>query len=171
MSSAAEPCVDVHQVLEQRQGPAHGGDPRRQLLVEHERLEIGVVEEVAQLLLDITEVHVDGNRPQLVGGDRRLQPLDAVGAVDPDMVADPDALDRQVVGQAVGVGLHLGVGAPLVADDQQLPIRYHVDRVLEQVGDVERHDLTIRQIAGSARTGARMWPWPDGSCSCSASWA
>ena len=58
-----------------------------ELAVEDQRLEVGVVEQVAQLLLDVPVVHVHRHGPDLVGGQRALDPLDAVGAVDPDVVA------------------------------------------------------------------------------------
>ena len=55
----------------------------------------------------------------------------------PDVVAGPDAVGGQVVGQAVGPGLHLGVGAALAGGHQVLPVAVGVDGGLEQVGEVE----------------------------------
>ena len=87
---------------EERERVPHGRDPRGELLVVDDGLEVGVVEEVAQLLLDVAEVHVHRHGPDLVGRQRGLDPLDAVGAVDADVVAGPDALGEQVVGELVG---------------------------------------------------------------------
>ena len=133
--------VDVDQVPEQRQRVAHGEDPGRELAVVDDRLEVGVVEEVLQLLLHVPVVHVHRHGPGLVGRQRRLDPLDAVGAVDADVVAGGDALRLEVVGELVGPGLQLRVGAALVADHEDLAISDRVDRVLEQVGDVVRHGI------------------------------
>ena len=48
--------------------------------VVHQRDEVGVVEEVAQLVLDVAVVDVDRDRAQLVGGEHRLDELEAVEA-------------------------------------------------------------------------------------------
>ena len=77
-SVGARAVVDRDQVPQHRQRVAHGGDARRELRVVHERDEVGVVEEVAQLGFDVAVVDVDRNRAQLVGGEDRLDELVAV---------------------------------------------------------------------------------------------
>ena len=52
-----------------------------------ERDEVGVLEEVAQLLLDVAEVDVHDARPDLVDREHRLDPLDAVRREDADVIA------------------------------------------------------------------------------------
>ena len=140
-TSAVAAVVHVDQVLEQRQRVADGPDAGRELAVEDDGLEVGVVEQVAQLLLDVAEVHVHRDGAHLVGRQRRLDPLDAVGAVDADVVAGLDALGDQVVGELVGPRLELPVGAPLVAHHQDLSIGHRVHGVLEEVRDVVRHEI------------------------------
>lgn len=55
------------------------------------------------------------------------------------MVAGTDAVRLQVVGEAIGPLLHLGVGAPLPVADEVLAVGEVVDGVLEQIGEVEVH--------------------------------
>ena len=99
-TSASAAVVHVDQVVEQRERVAHGPDAGRELAVVDDGLEVGVVEEVAQLVLDVAEVHVHRDGPDLVGGEHRLDPLDAVRAVDADVVAGLDALRRSGGGRA-----------------------------------------------------------------------
>ena len=55
------------------------------------------------------------------------------------MVTGPDAEGGQVVGQAVGLVVKLGVGDLAVSEDQRYPLRVGVDGMLEQVGHVQCH--------------------------------
>ena len=64
---------------------------------EDQRDEVGVVEEVAQLLDDVAVVHVDRHRARLVAAEHRLDPLGAVERVDADVLARLDADVEQVV--------------------------------------------------------------------------
>ena len=118
-------------------------------------LQIGVGQQVAQLVLDVAVVDVDPDGPQLEDGPGGLDPLDRVVGVDPDVVARADALGGEVVGQLVGPGLHLGVGAPLAVRDQVLPLGVGVDGRLEQVGEVELHrpQIRTRSRSGGNRAG------------------
>ena len=71
------------------------------------------------------------------------------------MVAGPDALRGEVVGELVGPLLHLSVRAALAVADDVLPLAEVVRRVLEEVGEVELHGprlehvLTGHQMAGA----------------------
>ena len=69
--------------------------PRTRRVHEHPD-HVGVVEQVAQLVLDVAVVDVDRDGPELEGGEHRLEVLGAVGQVDADVVAGPDALGSQV---------------------------------------------------------------------------
>ena len=135
----ARVVLDHDRVLELGQGIEAVPDARGPRPLVDERLEIGVVEDVAQLVLDVAVVDVDPHRPDLEDGPHRLDPLDPVVGVDADVVTRPDTVGRQVVGQLVGPGLHLGVGPALAVGDQALPVTEVVDRVLEQIGEVELH--------------------------------
>ena len=122
----------------------------------HEGDQVGVLEEVAELVFDVAEVHVHGRRPQLHGGDVRLHPLGAVVGVDADVAARADALLGQVVGQAVGPLLELSVGQPPLAGHQALAVGDGVGHQLEQVGHVPGHGLS--EPAGSASRRAARTP-------------
>ena len=101
--------------------------------------QVGVAEQVAQLVLDVAVVDVDPDRPQLEDRPQRLDPLDRVVGVDADVVTGPDALLPEVVGQPVGASLHLRVRAPPPLGHEVLAIAERVDGVLEQIGEVELH--------------------------------
>ncbi len=135
----------VDQVLEAGERCPDLGDPWGKGPVVDHRREVRVVEEIGELVVHIAVVHVHRHRPHLVGGQRGFDPLDAVGAVDADVVARPESASSQVVGEAVAARLELCVRAPLLSDYQDLAVGNRVDGVLKEVGDVVRHDLTIRQ--------------------------
>ena len=80
----------------------HRGEQRRELAVEHDRLGVGVVEQVLQLVFDVPVVHVDRHRAQLVRREHRLDVLDAVHEVDGHVIAGADAVRGEVVREAVG---------------------------------------------------------------------
>ena len=61
----------------------------------------------------------------------------------PDVVAGADAVRREVVGEPVGAGLHLVVGAALPLRDEVLAGPEVVDGVLEEVGQVELHRAAL----------------------------
>ena len=51
-----------------------------------------------------------------------------------------DALVEEVVGQAVGLLLQLGIGELFVAADQGNTVRHGVDGVLGEIGNVQGHE-------------------------------
>ena len=146
----AAAVVDRDEVAQHRQRVAHRGDARRVLGVVHERDEVGVVEQVPQLGLDVAVVHVDRDRAQLVGGEHRLDELEAVEPVDADVVAGADAVGGEVVREPVGARLELRVGLDPVADDQRDPVGDGVDGVFDEVGDVPGH-APSKAVAPRAR--------------------
>ena len=70
--------------------------------------------------------------------------LDAVAAVQPDLVVLSDATVDQVVREPVGLLLQLRVGQLLVAADQGDTVRHSVDGVLGEIGDIQGHGPQIR---------------------------
>jgi hypothetical protein len=110
----------------------------------HQCDHVGVLEQVAQLSLDVAVIDVDQDRPGLHDPEHRDDDLDAVAAVEADLVALLHAPADQVVGEAVGLVLQLGVGDLLVAADQGDPVGYGVDGVLGEVGDVQGHRAQTR---------------------------
>ncbi|OBI79775.1 hypothetical protein A5663_18590 [Mycobacterium sp. E740] len=105
----------------------------------HQRHHVGVLEEVLQLAFDVAEVHVDEDRAGLHDAEHRDHDLDAVAAVQPDLVVLLDALVDEVVGQPVGLVLQLGVGQLVVAADQGDAVWHGIDGVLGEIGDVQSH--------------------------------
>ena len=105
---------------------------------DHERDEIGVVEDVGEFVLDIAVVDVDPHRAQLEHRPHGLDPLDAVESVDSDVVTATDPLRGEMMGELVGACLHLRVRTPRRAGDEVIAIGPCVDRLLEEVGEVER---------------------------------
>ena len=53
------------------------------------------------------------------------------------------ALAQGVVGQAVRFVVHLSVGQPPLAADQRHAVRDGIHGALEQVGDVEPHEVRV----------------------------
>ena len=123
-----------------------GGDERCVGALVEQRHDVGVVEEVVELTLDVAVVHVDRDRADLEDREQGHDVLHAVLRVDADVVAHADAAGRQEVRQPVGVGLELGVRHLAVPHLDDGPVRHHVDGVLEQVGDVESHVARLEHV-------------------------
>jgi hypothetical protein len=131
--------LDDEAVADPAQGVGRGRQPVAEApLVDHGH-EVGVPDEVAELVLDVAVVDVDPHRPDLEDGPQGLDPLDAVQRIDADVVAGLHAGLRQVVGEPVGPLLHLGVGAALPLRHEVLAVAEVVDAVLEEVGEVVLH--------------------------------
>ena len=83
------------------QARQHRRDVRPELGLEDERDEVGVVEQVAQLVDDVAVVDVDRHGARLEAAEHRLDPLGAVERVDADVLARLDAHVAEVVREAV----------------------------------------------------------------------
>ena len=142
--------LDHDQVPKLRELGKERRHERRELPLVDERLQVGVGQQVPELVLDVAVVDVDPDGPQLEDGPCGLDPLDRVVGVNADVVPRPDSLRRQMMGQAVGPRLHLGVGPPLAVGHQVLTLRVGVDGRLEQVGEVELHRHEIRTRSHSS---------------------
>ena len=70
------------------------GDPGAELGLVDQGHQVGVGEQVAELVLHVAVVDVDPHRPELEHGPGRLHPLHAVERVDAHMVAGPDAVNK-----------------------------------------------------------------------------
>ncbi len=123
-------------MLELRLGVARGDDDRCVLALVHERDHVGVVEEVAQLLLDVAEVHVHDAGAHLVDAEHRLDPLDAVGAEDAHVVARLHARGLERVGEAGRALVELAERHLAALVDDRDAVGHLVGRQLEQVGEV-----------------------------------
>ena len=116
----------------------------------HHRLEVGVGEQIAQLVLDVAVVHVDRHRAQLERGEHALEVLVAVVHPQADVVGRPDAVPGERMGEPGRPLVELPVGEAYVAVHDRLPVRHGVGDRLEQVGEVER-----RLVVGSHRRAER----------------
>ena len=129
--------------------PAEGGRGASGALLEvrfgHHHLEIGVVEQVRQLLVDVAEVDVDGDGAELERRQARLHVLVAVIEVTTDVVAGPDAHGRQRMREAVGASVELGerethLGPCRRPHHQRLPLGDRPRDGLEDVCHVQSHN-------------------------------
>lgn len=126
--------------------PGRRRHPLVELAVEDQRREARVPVEVDQLLLHVTVVDVHRHQPRLQGSQDRLEVLDPVVEVQPQVLARAETRVDEVVGDAVGGGVEFGVReAPLgtrtgmVHVQERLAVGDHVDDRLEQVGKVVLH--------------------------------
>ena len=78
--------LDHHRAAQPGRVGRHGGDPRRELPVVHQRDQVRVGEHVPQLVLDVPVVDVDGGRAELARRDQRLDGLDGIARVEPDVI-------------------------------------------------------------------------------------
>ena len=131
--------VDREEGSELRQRCRDRGELGCELTVEHDRARVGVVEQVAQLVLDVAVVDVDRHRAQLERGEHHFEVLDRVVEVAGDVVAGPDAALGERVGQAGRPRVLLGEGQPAIGAHQRLVIGHRVGDAFPQVGEVVLH--------------------------------
>jgi hypothetical protein len=104
-----------------------------------QRNEICVVAQVAELILDVAVVHVDGYRSDLQTGDHAFDVFHPVVHVHTDVVALGHAATLQIVGEAVGSLFDAFVRKAPVTTDQGFAIADGVGNAFEEVGQVELH--------------------------------
>ena len=121
----------------------------------HQRDHVGVVEQVAQFALDVAEVDVDEDGARLHDAEHRDHDLDAVSAVQSDLVVLLDALVDEVVGEAVGLLLQLSIRQLLVTADQGDAVRHGVDGVLGEIGNVQGHEPKLERVTFSDKSVER----------------
>ena len=151
--------VDLDQGAQPGRGRSRRGDQRREPPVVHQRGQVRVGEHVVQLVLDVAVVDVDRGGAELARGDQRLQRLDGVAGVEPDVIPRPDAEPGQVMGQPAGALVELAVGDLPVSAGHRGTVGEGVRRVLEEVGEVQGHGNESRtcycsgQAFGTPETG------------------
>ena len=133
-------------MLDDRHPRADGFEPISELGVVHDDDAVGVLDEIGQLIFDVAEVDVDRHGAQLEGGQHGLDPGHAVVRVDADVVTGADAEGGEPMRDLVCPALELGIGEVVVSDDECGPIRHTVGRVLEEIGDVVRHEVRLEQV-------------------------
>ncbi len=147
-------------MAQHRERLPHRRDTGRELRIVHEHHQIGILEQIAELGLDVAIVDVDRDRAQLVRREDRLDELVTVEAVDADVIPGSHALGREVMRQPVRALLQLRVRARLVGDDEGDPIGNAVDNVFGEICDVPRHGWQLNRHGESAqrdRFGRRVW--------------
>ena len=107
--------------------------------MEDDRLGVAVVEQVAELFLDVAVVHVHGNGSDLERREHALEVLGAVQEVQRDVIAGADTALCERVREAVHALLGVRVGQPPVAAHERLAIRHRVGDLLPKIGEVVLH--------------------------------
>ena len=115
--------VDADEVPELGESIPHRGDARGELALVHHGHQVGVVEEVLELLLDVAVVDVDGNRAELVAGEHGFDVLGAVVGVDADVVPRLHTAAGEVVSGAVGALVERGEGVMRLPRHQRFLLR------------------------------------------------
>ena len=151
----ARAVLDHDDVLEQRHLRRDLVHERREAALVDESHEVRVVEDVAELVRCVAVVDVDRDGPELERREHRLDELDRVEGVDPDVRAGRDAVGGEVVGQAVRALFELRVGVPFAIANDGRPVGDEVDRVLDQVGDVESHARELEHVSVRTDNGTR----------------
>ena len=90
--------------------------------------------------------HVDRDGTDLEDREQGDDVLDGVLGVEPDVIALPDPLAGQVVGQLVGLTLELCVSHFAVADLDRHLLGRGVDGVFEEVSDVVAHGARLEHV-------------------------
>ena len=152
LDTAVALIVVVAAVLDRQDGldvgrlGQHVGHPVGVPPLVHQRDHVRVLEQILQLALDVAEVDVHQNGARLHDAQHRDHDLDAVPAVQPDLVVLLHPLVAQVVGQAVGLLLQLGVGELFVAGNEGDTVRHGVDGVLGEIGNVQGHSTKLERV-------------------------
>ena len=133
----ASAVVHHDEVTERRQLVPDCVQAPHELSPVQERHHVGILEQVAQLFLDVAEVDVDRYGSRLQAGDERFDVLDRVLQVHTDVLAGADAGGDQMMSEPVRASVELAVRAPRVAAHHRLALPHRIDDRLEQIGQIE----------------------------------
>ena len=123
-------------MLQTRLRVARRGDERLIFPLVDDGDNVGILEEVSKLVLDIAEIDVHDASPNLVDREHRLDPFDAVRREHADVIAGSDTRGLERVREPVRAFFQLSVRhSPPCVDDRE-PFRNLVGRKLEEVGEV-----------------------------------
>ena len=111
--------------------------------LDEERLQVGVVEEVTELFVDVAVVDVDPHGTDLEDRPEDLRPLDGVVGVDPNVVTGLNPEVGEGVAELVRAGLELGVGSSLAPGNERSSLGESIDGLFEEISEVEVHWRTI----------------------------
>ena len=129
----------------QRHVGADRGERGREVGFVHHGLQVGVGEEVAQLVLDVAVVHVHRHRAQLERGEHAFEVLVAVVEPEADVVAGADAVRGEHMRQPGRALVEVAVGEAHVAEHDRLAVGHGVGHRFEEIGEVELHCASARR--------------------------
>ena len=106
---------------------------------EDQRGELGLLEQVGQLVGAVGRVDVDQDGADLGGGELGQHPLGVVGGPDADVLAFLDADGHQAAGDALDLGVEPAIGEPVAggAVDQGFTVGIAAGLLVEDVADGE----------------------------------
>ena len=142
--------LDHDQVVETRKPVPDGGHHRGEARLEDEHRQLGVVEEVVQLVGHVAVVDVDGHRPHLVGGHHRLEILGPAVHERAHVPVRGQSQSVETVGQAIRPFVQRAIGQPGVSPHHRLAFGDAGRHALEQVGQVELHGQSSPRGSASA---------------------
>ena len=123
-----------------------------------QRDEVGVVEQVAQLVGDVPVVDVDRHRARLEASEHRLDPLGPVDRVDADVLAGPHAdVARGSCANRFARSSSSPERQAPVAGDERDAVGHGVGDELEQVREVELHARCTLERTGPRTIVTRHW--------------
>ena len=99
--------------------------------------DVGVVEEVVELGLDVAVVDVDRDRANLEAPEQTLDELDAVAHVQSNVIAGPDTDTRQVAGDAIRALVQLDVCATTTIAHERRAVRNQIRDALVQICQIQ----------------------------------
>jgi hypothetical protein len=122
-------------------------DQGQERTLDDDRLDVGVLEDVAQLVSDVAIVDVDRDEPGLERAEEGLDPLGTVPAVDRHLRTGFETQTEHVVGDAVRALVELRERPARRARHERLAVRHRVDDDLEEISEVERRRPVCRRHA------------------------
>ncbi len=131
--------VESDEVTQLREVGPDVCDHRTELGLVHDCREIGIVEQVAQLLFDVAVVHVDRRDARFEAADHRLEPFGAVVRIDADPRSRFDAGRTEMVRETRGALVELCERQPAVAGNERETVRHVTGNQLEKIGQVHLH--------------------------------
>ena len=129
-------------------------EERQERALDDGGFDVGVLEDVAQLVGDVPVVDVDRDEPGFERPEERLDPLGAVPAVDRHLRTGFETQTEQVVGEAVRALVELRERPARRAGHERLAVRHSVDDDLEEIGEVERRHLGPPALGRKPARGA-----------------
>src|SRR6185369_3113260 len=108
-----------------------------------QRDEVAVVQQILQLVLDVTVIHVDGHCADLERREHRHEVLVPVVEIHADVLAGLDAAIGEKVRETIRLAVELRVREAPGPADQRLAVGHGVGDQLEKVGDVQLHRLFL----------------------------